>query len=130
MLLPRALQNSKSHPGPSIFEEEERKREGCRAGEPRFASPLLRIPSIFHRALNFLAAALALSCAVPAPASAQWFAHPRMKPADELIHKQDPPRTTPRVLDTIAPDKSNVAVIVNIPRQRVYLMVGDEIGID
>jgi lipoprotein-anchoring transpeptidase ErfK/SrfK len=53
-----------------------------------------------------------------------------MKPAEELIHKQDPPKTTPRVLAMIAPDKSNVSVIVSIPRQRVYLMVGNEIGID
>ena len=63
-------------------------------------------------------------------ARAQLFGHPRMKTADELIHKQDPPKTIPRVLGMIAPDKSNVAVIVSIPRQRVYLMVGNQIAID
>jgi lipoprotein-anchoring transpeptidase ErfK/SrfK len=85
---------------------------------------------IFQRALNLATAAAAISCVSPSAARAQWFIHPRMKSADELIHRQDPPRTTPRVLDTIAPDKSNVAVIISIPRQRVYLMVGDQIGID
>jgi lipoprotein-anchoring transpeptidase ErfK/SrfK len=93
-------------------------------------SQLLRLPALFRRALNCLAAALAISSLCPCAARAQWFAHPRMKPAEELIHRQEPPRTTPRVLDAIAPDKSNVTVIVSIPRQRVYLMVGNEIGID
>ncbi len=51
-----------------------------------------------------------------------------MKPATELIHKQDPPKTTPRVLDMMTPDNSHV--VVSISRQRAYLMVGDQIGID
>jgi lipoprotein-anchoring transpeptidase ErfK/SrfK len=80
-----------------------------------------------HRALNFLAALLTLS-SVTGTARAQWFGHPRMKTADELIHRQDPPRTTPRVLDQMTQDNSHV--IVSISRQRVYLMLGNEIGID
>ena len=35
---------------------------------------------------------------------------------------------TPRVLDTMTQDNSHV--IISISRQRAYLMVGDEIGID
>jgi len=51
-----------------------------------------------------------------------------MKTAEELIHRQDPAKTTPRVLDMMTQDNSHV--IVSISRQRVYLMLGDEIGID
>ena len=93
-------------------------------------SRLSRTAPVFQRPLHLLAVILALFTLGHATARAQWFAHPRMKTADELIHKQDPARTTPRVLDTIAPDKSNVAVVISIPRQRVYLMVGNEIGLD
>ena len=81
-------------------------------------------------AFKVFAVALAISCLCQSVACAQLFGRPRMKPADELLQKQEPPKTTPRVLALIAPDKSNVNVIVSIPRQRVYLMVGNEIGID
>ncbi len=74
------------------------------------------------------ALALALSCLAQAHAQAQLFGHPRMKTADELIHRQDPPRTTPRVLDQMTPDNSRV--FVSISRQRAYLMLGDQVGID
>ncbi|MGA3171659.1 MAG: L,D-transpeptidase family protein [Chthoniobacteraceae bacterium] len=51
-----------------------------------------------------------------------------MKPAQELIYRQAPPRTTPRVLAMMTQDNSHV--LVSISKQRVYLMVGDQIGID
>jgi lipoprotein-anchoring transpeptidase ErfK/SrfK len=51
-----------------------------------------------------------------------------MKSAEELIHKQEAPKTTPRVLAEMTQDNSHV--IVSISHQRVYLMLGDEIGID
>jgi lipoprotein-anchoring transpeptidase ErfK/SrfK len=51
-----------------------------------------------------------------------------MKSAEDLIHKQDPPKTTPRVLAEMTQDNSHV--VVSLTHQRVYLMVGDEIGID
>ena len=51
-----------------------------------------------------------------------------MKTAEELIHRQDQPRTTPRVLAAMTQDNSHV--IISISHQRVYLMLGDEIGID
>ena len=75
-----------------------------------------------------LAVALAIFCLCPAAGRAQWFGRPRMKPAEELIHRQDPPRTTPRVLDLMTQDNSHV--IISISHQRVYLMLGDETGID
>jgi len=77
---------------------------------------------------KLLTVALAIYCLCPACANAQLFGRPRMKSADELIHKQDPARTTPRVLNEMTQDNSHV--IVSISHQRVYLMVGDEIGID
>ena len=73
--------------------------------------------------------AIALAFCLPGVAHAQWpFSHPRMKTADELLHKQEPARTTPRVLDMMTQDNSHV--IVSLSRQRAYLMVGDQIGID
>jgi len=78
--------------------------------------------------MKLLAMALALSCLFNSAARAQFFNRPRMKPAGELINKQDPPRTTPRVLDMMTQDNSHV--IVSITHQRVYLMVGDQVGID
>jgi hypothetical protein len=51
-----------------------------------------------------------------------------MRTADDLIHKQEPARTTPRVLDMMTQDNSHV--VVSISRQRAYLMLGDQIGID
>ncbi len=57
------------------------------------------------------------------------FGHPpRMRPATDFIHRQDPPKTTPRLLDMMTQDNSQV--LVSLSRQRVYLMVGDQIGID
>jgi lipoprotein-anchoring transpeptidase ErfK/SrfK len=81
-----------------------------------------------RRALPLLAVALALCCAVPSPARAQFWFHPKMRTADDLIHKQEPARTTPRVLDMMTQDNSHV--VVSISRQRAYLMLGDQIGID
>ena len=88
---------------------------------PKSARPLSS-----HPALKFLAFSLALA-SIPHPAHAQLF-HQKMKPANELINKQDPPKVTPRVLDTMTEDNSHV--VVSISHQRVYLMVGDQIGID
>ena len=77
-----------------------------------------------------LAAALAMAVLSHGSARAQLFKHPvtTMKPANELISKQEPPKVTPRVLDTMTEDNSHV--VVSISHQRVYLMVGDEVGID
>jgi lipoprotein-anchoring transpeptidase ErfK/SrfK len=97
---------------------------------PSLHNPKSRPPrrSPFHRALNLLAIILAIASVSRSGARAQWFAHPRMKTAGELIHRQDPARTTPRVLDQMTQDNSHV--IVSLSKQRAYLMLGDEIGID
>jgi len=87
-------------------------------------SPVQRLP----RAPRLLFVALIIASLSHTPARAQLFGRQRMKPASELIYNQDPPKTTPRVLDMMTQDNSHV--IVSISHQRVYLMLGDEIGID
>ncbi|MFA7345773.1 MAG: L,D-transpeptidase family protein [Terrimicrobiaceae bacterium] len=52
----------------------------------------------------------------------------KQKPAAELIKKQDPPKVIPRVLDQATPE--NVNVYISLEKQRAYLKVGDEVGID
>ena len=51
-----------------------------------------------------------------------------MRKASELISKQEPPRTVPRVMDMMTPENSHV--VISISKQRAYLMVGDEVGLD
>jgi lipoprotein-anchoring transpeptidase ErfK/SrfK len=51
-----------------------------------------------------------------------------MRKAAELISKQPPLATNAAILQKITPDNSQV--IVSIGRQRAYLLIGDEIGID
>ena len=51
-----------------------------------------------------------------------------MKPATDLIRRQDPMNVTARLLDKVTPDNSHVRV--SISKQRAYLLLGDEIVID
>lgn len=50
------------------------------------------------------------------------------KSVKKLIAKQDPPKVIPRVLEKATPD--NVSIYISLDKQRAYLKVGDEIGID
>jgi len=52
----------------------------------------------------------------------------KQKPASELLKKQTPPKTIPKVLEQSTPE--NTRVHISIPKQRAYLIVGEEIGID
>jgi lipoprotein-anchoring transpeptidase ErfK/SrfK len=52
----------------------------------------------------------------------------QQKPASEMIKKQAPPKVIPRVLDQAAP--GNVSVYISLGKQRAFLKVGDEVGID
>lgn len=58
----------------------------------------------------------------PAPAAST------MKKASDLIHKQDPAKVVPRLMD--AANSENTHVIVSLGKQRAYLLVGDEIALD
>jgi len=51
-----------------------------------------------------------------------------VRKASESLHRQDPPKVTPRVLEQVNP--SNSHVLVSLGKQRAYLMVGNEIAID
>ena len=64
--------------------------------------------------------------AKPTPA-ARTAAQPMRKPSD-LIHKQDPIRINEKLLAQVTPDA--VHVFVSIPKQRAYLMKGEEVVID
>jgi len=50
------------------------------------------------------------------------------KSATKLIAKQDPPKVIPRVLEKATPE--NVSIYISLGKQRAYLKVGDEVGID
>lgn len=63
-----------------------------------------------------------------APTPAPTPAASAMKKASDLIHKQDPAKVVPRLMDTATPDKTHV--IVSLGKQRAYLLVGDEIALD
>ena len=52
----------------------------------------------------------------------------KQKSATELLKKQEPPKVIPRVLAQATPQ--NITVYISLSKQRAYLKVGDEIGID
>jgi len=52
----------------------------------------------------------------------------KQKAASELIKKQDKPKVIPRVLDQAT--RENISVYVSLSKQRAYLKVGEEVGID
>ena len=51
-----------------------------------------------------------------------------MRRASEMIHRQPPPVINPGLADVI--NSSNSRVLISLSKQRVYLMVGDEVYID
>jgi lipoprotein-anchoring transpeptidase ErfK/SrfK len=60
-------------------------------------------------------------------ARAQLFGPKMKKPAD-LIHKQEPMKVNQNLLTQATPD--NTHIVVSIPKQRAYLMIGEEIVAD
>ncbi len=53
---------------------------------------------------------------------------PQFRKANELIRKQEPIKINQNVLKQVTPDTSHI--VVSIPKQRAYLMLGDQIAID
>jgi lipoprotein-anchoring transpeptidase ErfK/SrfK len=51
-----------------------------------------------------------------------------MRKASEFIHKQNPLKVNQSLLKQAAPD--NTHIVVSIPKQRAYLMIGDQIVAD
>ena len=70
---------------------------------------------------------LVAAAAVAHLARAQLFG-PKMKKANEMISKQAPLKVNQKLLATATPD--NTHIVVSIPKQRAYLMVGEEIVAD
>ena len=60
-------------------------------------------------------------------AKAQLFG-PKMKKPNDLIHKQEAMKVNQNVLKQATPE--NTRIVVSIPKQRAYLMVGEEIVAD
>ena len=70
---------------------------------------------------------LVAAAAVAHLARAQLFG-PKMKKPNEMISKQAPLKVNQKLLATATPD--NTHIVVSIPKQRAYLMVGEEIVAD
>jgi lipoprotein-anchoring transpeptidase ErfK/SrfK len=51
-----------------------------------------------------------------------------MRKASEFIHRQEPLKLNPSLLKQVTPD--NTHIVVSIPKQRAYLMIGDQIVAD
>jgi len=51
-----------------------------------------------------------------------------MRKASDLIHKQEPVKINQSLLKEVTPDA--VHVVVSLPKQRAYLMIGEQIVID
>ncbi|HWB59244.1 MAG TPA: L,D-transpeptidase family protein [Chthoniobacteraceae bacterium] len=64
----------------------------------------------------------------PSPSPAAAPANNGMKKATDLIKKQDPATTVPRVMDKATPD--NTHVVVSLSKQRAYLWVHEQEGLD
>src|SRR5580693_7323260 len=70
---------------------------------------------------------VAMVVAVGELARAQLFG-PKMKKPNELIQKQAPMKVNQNLLKQATPE--NTHIVVSIPKQRAYLMMGEEIVID
>jgi lipoprotein-anchoring transpeptidase ErfK/SrfK len=64
----------------------------------------------------------------PKPAAPKPAAPKAMRKASELISRQEPVKINQGLLKQITPDTARV--VVSLPKQRAYLMMGDEIVID
>ena len=64
----------------------------------------------------------------PKPAAPKAVASRPMRKASELISRQEPVKINNSLIKQITPE--NVHVVISLPKQRAYLMMGDEIVID
>lgn len=51
-----------------------------------------------------------------------------VKKASESLHRQDPPKVSPRVMDRVTSD--NARVLISLGKQRAYLLLNNEVAID
>jgi lipoprotein-anchoring transpeptidase ErfK/SrfK len=64
----------------------------------------------------------------PKPAAPKSAAPKPMRKASELISRQEPVKINTSLLKQISPD--SVRIVISLPKQRAYLLLGDEIVID
>jgi lipoprotein-anchoring transpeptidase ErfK/SrfK len=64
----------------------------------------------------------------PKPVAPKSAAPKPMRKASELISRQEPVKINASLLKQISPD--SVRIVISLPKQRAYLMLGDEIVID
>jgi len=70
---------------------------------------------------------IAFALVLAALASAQLFG-PKMKKPNEVIQRQAPTKVNKKLLARATPDNTRIAV--SIPKQRAYLMIGEEVVAD
>lgn len=101
-----------------------------------FATLSLAVSILHPRAGHFLVkffhtiilAAFAFSAPIITDAQIVRRSGPAVRPASDLIHRQEPINVSPRLLERVTPE--NARVRVSLSKQRAYLMLGDEIVID
>jgi lipoprotein-anchoring transpeptidase ErfK/SrfK len=69
-----------------------------------------------------------LAIALAGLARAQWLFGPKMKKPSEMIQRQAPLKVNQKLLAQATQD--NTRIVVSIPKQRAYLMIGEEIVAD
>jgi len=87
-----------------------------------------QFPSNFHGFFTALVVGAVLACSSGSALSASLFGFFGVKKANESLHRQDPPKVAPRVLERVTP--ANARVLVSLGKQRTYLLAGSEIAID
>lgn len=78
--------------------------------------------------LTALASSISAQFRLFGPRSPRPTPQPKMRSASSYISRQEPLKVNQSVLKQATPD--NVHVRVSIPKQRAYLMVGDEVAAD
>jgi lipoprotein-anchoring transpeptidase ErfK/SrfK len=83
---------------------------------------------LFALLLTALASSISAQFRLFGPRSPRPTPQPKMRSASAYISRQEPLKVNQSVLKQATPD--NMHVRVSIPKQRAYLMVGDEIAAD
>ena len=83
---------------------------------------------LFALVLTALASSISAQFRLFGPRSPRPTPQPKMRSASAYISRQEPLKVNQSVLKQATPD--NMHVRVSIPKQRAYLMVGDEIAAD
>jgi lipoprotein-anchoring transpeptidase ErfK/SrfK len=86
------------------------------------------IPRQFNGLFAVLVVASVLILSGGVATASPFFGLFGVKKASESLHRQDPPKVSPRVLDRVSPVNSRV--LVSLGKQRAYLLLDGEVAID